>query len=179
MKGIELLPFITDEQNKLLKISAINYRRFARVYFQILEFENNTVTVKVWQLQNPANHYLTSKELIDRTKEVFGSDILPAGIALHVRPIAFKPDDLQHFTIETIESKMQQYGLKPKDLVKLLDIDKSTLSLLFNKNRGLTRANRAMFFYLFKSLEKSYAGYEKNFDGSSRSVNTFVENLAL
>jgi len=157
MKGIELLTFLTDEQKKLLEASSINYKRFARVYFQILEFTDNTVVVKIWQLENPAERYLTVKELIDRTKEVFGSDILPAGINLYIRPIAFELDDLKHFTIETIEKKMQQFGLKPKDLVKLLDIDKSTLSQILKKNRELSRASKAMFYYLFKSLEMKAA----------------------
>ena len=152
MKGIELLPFLTDEQRKLLESSSSNYKRFARVYFQILEFSDNRVVVKVWQLENPAERYLISKELIDRTKEVFGNDILPAEITLHVRPIAFESDELKTLTVEIIEEKMKQFGLKPKDLVKLLDIDKSTLSQILKKNRELSRASKAMFFYLFKSL---------------------------
>ena len=153
MKGIELLPFLTEEQKKLLEKSSANYKRFARVYFQILEFSGNAVIVKVWQMENPTERYLTSKELIDRTKEVFGSDILPAEIKLHIRPIAFESDELKTFSVETIDKKMNQLGLKPKDLVKLLDIDKSTLSQILKKNRELSRASKAMFYYLFKSLE--------------------------
>jgi antitoxin component HigA of HigAB toxin-antitoxin module len=157
MKGFELLPFLTEEQRKLLETSANNYKRFARVYFQILEFSNNAVVVKVWQLENPTKRYLKSKELIDRTKEVFGSDILPSEISLHVRPIAFEFDELKTFTVETIEEKMKQFGLKSKDLVKLLDIDKSTLSQILKKNREMSRASKAMFYYLFKSLELKLA----------------------
>ena len=157
MKGVELLPFLTNEQKDLLEASSIGYRRFARIYFHILECSNNAVVVKVWQRENPANRYLTAKELIDRTKEVFGSDILPAEVALYVRPIAFEEDELKVFTVETIEEKMQQLGLKPKDLVKLLDIDKSTVSQILSKNRELSRASKAMFYYLFKSLELKLA----------------------
>jgi len=158
MKGIELLPFLTNEQKDLLETSSINYRRFARIYFQILEYSGNAVVVKVWQIENPANRYLTAKELIDRTKQVFGSDVLPVEISLYVRPIAFQEDELKTFTVETIEEKMQQFGLKPKDLVKLLDIDKSTVSQILSKNRELSRASKAMFYYLFKSLELKLAG---------------------
>jgi len=157
MKGIELLPFLTDKQRKLLEASETNYKRFARVYFQILEFSGNAIVVKVWQLDNPAKRYLNSKELIDRTKEVFGSDILPASINLHIRPVPFEKDELKAFTVETIEKKMEQFGLKPKDLVKLLDIDKSSLSLILTKNREMTRASKAMFYYFFKSLELKVA----------------------
>ena len=153
MKGIELLPFLTDEQKDLLETSSVNYKRFARVYFQILEFAHGALVVKVWQLDNPAKRYLTSKELIDRTKEVFNGDILPSDVKLHVRPVPFEKDDLKAFTVEKIDAKMHELGLKPKDLVRMLDIDKSTLSLILNKNRELTRASKAMFYYLFKNLE--------------------------
>jgi antitoxin component HigA of HigAB toxin-antitoxin module len=153
MKGIELLPFLTKEQRELLETSSINYKRFARVYFHILEFDGSALVVKVWQLDNPANHYLSAKELIDRTKEVFNHDVLPDNISLHIRPIPFEQDDLKAFTVDTVEERMSAFGLKPKDLVKLLDIDKSTLSLILNRNRELTRASKAMFYYLFKNLE--------------------------
>ncbi|MDR2475626.1 MAG: hypothetical protein LBD45_07185 [Bacteroidales bacterium] len=152
MKGIELLPFLTDEQKELLETSARNYKRFARVYFQILEFSSNTAVVKVWQLDNHTERYLTAKELIERTKEVFGSDVLPTEIKLHIRPIAFEKDALKAFTVETVEAKMLQFGLKTKDLVKLLDIDKSSLSQLLNKKREFSRSSKAMFYYFFKSL---------------------------
>ena len=158
MKGIELLPFLTDEQKGLLETSGTNYKRFARVYFQILEFADNAVVVKVWQLDNPAKRYLTSKELIERTKEVFSLDILPSNVKLHVRPVPFEKDELKTFTVEKIEAKMDELGLKPKDLVRMLDIDKSTLSLILNKNRELTRASKAMFFYLFKSMDMKLSG---------------------
>ena len=157
MKGIELLTFLTTEKRKLLEASATNYKRFARVYFRILEFSNNTLIVKVWQLENPAERYLTSKELISRTKEVFGSDILPPEVNLHIRSISFEKNDLQNFTVEKIEAQMEKFGLQPKDLAKLLDIDKSSLSLMLSKNRELTRSGRAMFYYLFKSFELKMA----------------------
>jgi len=155
MKGIELLPFLTNEQRDLVETSGANYKRFARVYFQVLEFENDAAVVKVWQLDNPAKRYLTSKELIERTKEVFNGDVLPSNVKLHVRPVPFAKDDLKTFTVEKIEAEMNELGLKPKDVARMLDIDKSTLSLILNKNREMTRASRAMFFYLFKSLRMS------------------------
>ncbi|GHV65732.1 hypothetical protein FACS1894199_07210 [Bacteroidia bacterium] len=49
---------------------------------------------------------------------------------------------------------MQELGLQPKDLVHLLNMNKSSLSLILNKKRGMTKSNRAMLYYMFKYLEK-------------------------
>ncbi|GAB6011482.1 hypothetical protein [Viscerimonas tarda] len=155
MKGIELLSFLSREQRNLLETSESNYKRFARIYFQVLSCEENKIVVKVWQQENPAGKYLSAKELVERSKSVFNEDVLPPEVKLHVRPIPFEQDELKTLTVTDIEKKMQQYGLQPKDLVKLLDIDKSSLSLILNHGRELTKSGKAMFYYFFKSLERS------------------------
>ncbi|MDR1553345.1 MAG: hypothetical protein LBS69_07785 [Prevotellaceae bacterium] len=152
MKGIEMLPFLTKEQKELLETSERNYKRFARVYFQILSISENEAIVKVWQLENQAKRYLSEKELIDRTKAVF-ERILPESVQLHVRPVAFDRVELNNFSITDVEVKMNRLGLKPKDLVHLLNINKSQLSLILNKERGLTKSSKAMLYYMFKYIE--------------------------
>ena len=72
---------------------------------------------------------------------------------IHVRPVPFKKDDLHNFNISDVEREMTELGLKPKDLVKLLDIDKSSMSIILNEGRAMTKPHKAMFFYLFKSLK--------------------------
>ena len=71
MKGIELLPFLTEKQKELLKTSDMQYKRYARIFISIVGFDNNTVTVKVAQKENDAQKYLSAKELRDRVKGVF------------------------------------------------------------------------------------------------------------
>jgi len=152
MKGIELLPSLTKEQKELLETSERNYKRFARVYFQILSVDENEVVVKVWQIENKTQKYLSSRELIERTHSVF-EGIVPENIKIHVRPIPFDKVDLTHFSVENVEEKMEKLGLKPKDLTRLLNLNKSSLSLMLNKERGLTKSSKAMLYYLFKYLE--------------------------
>ena len=152
MKGIELLPFLTAEQRKWMETSELSYRRHARIYFQILSYSPDELRVKVWQMENPLDRYLSSKELVERAKGVF-EEILSPEMKLHVRPIAYKKDDLEKFSIQDVASKMEELGLKAKDLVKLLDIDKSSLSLILKGERELTKPSKAMLYYMFKYLE--------------------------
>ncbi|MDR1887134.1 MAG: hypothetical protein LBQ70_04385 [Prevotellaceae bacterium] len=150
MKGLEKLE-LTTETKKLLQVSEQNYRRFARIYFQVLSCEPAKLTVKVWQLENPIGKYLTSQELIARTREVFAVAV-PPETAIHVRPISFKKMKLENFTLADIERGMSEFGLQPKDLVKLLNLDKSTISQILS-GRSLTKSNKAMFYYLFEYLK--------------------------
>jgi hypothetical protein len=89
---------------------------------------------------------------VNRAKGVF-EDIISPDTKLHVRPVAFNRDELEKFSVNEANTKMEQLGLKPKDLVKLLDIDKSSLSLMLSGERDLTKPGRAMLYYLFKYLE--------------------------
>jgi len=156
MKGIELLPFLTGEQRKWMETSELSYKRHARIYFQILSYSPAEIRVKVWQMENPLNKYLSSRELVDRAKGVFAK-ILPPETKLHIRPIAYKKDDLERFSVQEVNSKMEKLGLRAKDLVKLLDIDKSSLCLMLKGERELTKPSEAMLYYLFKYLETNPA----------------------
>jgi DNA-binding MarR family transcriptional regulator len=152
IKGIEKIP-VTPEGKKLLEASEANYKRFARIRFQVMSFDEKEVVVKVWQTENPSEKYLSATELVDRVKGVF-TDVVPEGVAIRARPIPFKKDDLRNFTVTYVEREMNELGLKPKDLVKLLDIDKSSMSIILNEGRAMTKPHRAMFYYLFKSLRR-------------------------
>jgi hypothetical protein len=152
MKGLELLTFLTKEQIKLIETSELNYRRFARVYFQINSFENNEIIVKIWQTEDEdIEKYLSAKDLISRAKDVF--NMIPEDIKIHFRPIPFNSDDLTKFSTDKIRKEMDAMGLQPKDLVKLLCIDKSTISQILSSDRNLSRPSKAMFYYMFKYLK--------------------------
>ena len=144
IKGIEKLP-LDAEKKKLVETSEQNYKRFAGIHFQVIAFDKGELVVKVWQNENTANKYLDMQGLIDRAKGVF-KDVVPDDTKIHIHPIPFIQDDLKGYTIEGIEKDMEELGLKPKDLVELLDIDKSTISIILNKGRDMTKAQLAMFY---------------------------------
>lgn len=151
MKNIELLTFLDKKQSETLKLSAQNYLRFGRIHFAIISCKNNEIVVKIWQKENQAGKYLNAKELIDRGKEVFNG-IIPSAYKIHFRPIPFKVDTLEDVSAQWVATKMEQHNLKPTDLVKLLNIDKGSLSRTLSSN-SFTKSTKAMFYYLFKYLE--------------------------
>ena len=152
MKGLEKLN-LTADKKRIIEKSEVSFKRFARIYFEVLSYDGKELIIKVWQQENPSKKYLGAKELIERTKGVFDG-IVPESVKIHCRPIPFEPDDLRNLSLEVINEKIEEFGLKPKDLVKLLDIDKSSLSLTLSGKRELSKPNKAMFYYLFKYLGK-------------------------
>ncbi|NDV56937.1 hypothetical protein [Bacteroides sp. 519] len=153
MKGIEKLSFLTPENKNRLFTSERLYRQHARIEFEVLNFDDtsNEVIIKVWQNENVMERYLEPKELISRTKEVF--DIVPEGTRVHVHPVAYIKKRLKTYNVQDILKDMDELGLQQKDLVKLLDIDKSNINRLLNGGRELTKYQKAMFYYTFEYLK--------------------------
>ena len=114
MKGIELLPFLTEKQKELLKTSDMQYKRYARIFISIVGFDNNTVTVKVAQKENDAQKYLSAKELRDRVKGVFDG-ILPEGTKLYIGAVPYTPDNMPDVTVEWVKQQQAKYGLTDSD----------------------------------------------------------------
>ena len=101
-------------------------------------------TVKVTQTRLINGYILNQKQLIERGKELYpDSKIIPVAYSLNV-------DDI---TVDWIESKMQEFGIRRNDLIKQLAIDRSSLSLIMSGKRELSKPMRATFFYYFLTYE--------------------------
>lgn len=101
-------------------------------------------TVKVTQSRLINGYILNQKQLIERGKEAFpDSKIIPVVYSLDV-------DDI---TLEWIETRMLEFGIKRNDLIKQLAIDRSSLSLILSGKRELSKPMRATFFYYFLTYE--------------------------
>lgn len=153
MRNISMLQgVIPDEKIKRILTFAQNYKRYARIYFQVQSLTHNEIIVKVWQEENQTGKYCDAKELIEKTNEMLLGEV-PDNYFLRVRPIVF--NEMDHINADWLKDRMQEHGLQTKDLVKLINIDKSTLSEIVNGNKAFTKWHKSTFFYLFKYLEKT------------------------
>lgn len=151
MKGIELLPFLTEKQKELLKTSDMQYKRSGRIFISIVGFENNTVMVKVAQKENDIPKYLSAKELRERVKGVFHG-VLPDGMKLYIGAVPYTLDNMPGVTVEWIKEQQAKFGLTDSDLAKSVNIDNANLHRIFNQ-RGLTKIHKALFYYFFRAYE--------------------------
>jgi len=61
-------------------------------------------------------------------------------------------EDIEKVNTRYIHERLEENGLIPADLVDFLGIDKSTISLLLNNYKPLTKWHKATFYYFFKAL---------------------------
>lgn len=112
-------------------------------------------TVKITQSRLLNGFILNQKQLVERAKEVFpGYKVVPIVHSIEVNEI----------TVEWIEERMKEFGIKRNDLIKQLAIDKSTLSSMFSGDRGLTKSQRAAFFFYFLTYELNRDFRENSID---------------
>ena len=131
------------------KRSISNYRRMG---IDIYLTDSNTVQITQSKLFN--GYLLNQKQLIDRAKEIFPDQ--------KVKPSVYSVD-VTNIDIDWVRKKMDEFGIKRKDIIKQLAIDKSTLSSMFSGDRGLTKSQRAAFFFYFLTYELNYEFRHQSF----------------
>jgi len=141
---------LTDRQ----KLSVRNNRRFG-IDIEVLE----NGAVKITQARLLKGFLFNQKELYDRARKIFPDKrtrIIPVVYSLQL-------DDI---TENWILGKMEELGIKRKDLIKQLGADSSYLSLLFAdpsnpRKINLTRSMKATFYYYFMAyqLGRDFRGY--------------------
>ncbi len=125
--------------NKEQEASIRNYRRMG-LDIEVIDSQ----TVKITQTRLLNGYILNNRQLYDRANEIFPDK--------HIIPVVYSLD-VDDIDLNWIELKMHELGLKRKDLISQLAIDKSSLSLIFSGNRELSKPMRATFFYYFLTYE--------------------------
>ena len=120
------------------KRSIANYRK---VGIEIIEYDD-TVKIKQSKLYNGL--ILNQKQLVMRAKKIFPDK--------KIRPVVFSLD-ISFITLDWIKAKMEEFGIKRKDLIRQLAIDKSSLSLLLKGDRKMNKLVKSAFFYYFLTYE--------------------------
>lgn len=153
MKNIELLPLTTEAKNRISEFAS-QYRKFARIIVEIVSFSKNRLIVRVEQKELVNGKQLTKQELEKRVRELFINEI-PKDWKLTISAVDFDRGDIDNVSIEWICNKLERFELKAKQLSTYTGIDKSTISLILNGQKELTKWHKLAFYYFFKYLEVS------------------------
>jgi len=132
---------------KKLSQSISNYGRMG-IVIEILEMDDKEARVKVVQKHSPNGYFLNQKQLVERVKEVFEH----TGLKTKVYPVVYKID-VNEVTPEWIKSKMDEFGIKRKDIIRQLDLDISSLSLMLKGQRKMNKMVRSAFYYYFLTYQ--------------------------
>lgn len=131
MKSISL----TNSQYKAIQ----NYRERG---FEIKYIKPDKIKITQQNLLN--GYLLNQKQLVKKAKDIFpDKKIIPVVYSL----------DTSNITIEWIKSKMLEFGIKNKDLIKQLAIDKLSLNLYLSGKKKINRTQLAAFYFYFLTYE--------------------------
>jgi hypothetical protein len=151
MKNIDLLP-LGEEQKKRLKTFARMYRQNARIFIEVISFNENRIVVRIEQKELAGGPFLNRRELTERAREMFKGEI-PDDWKLIVSATDCSREDIETISPDWIKRRMHDLGLKAKHISNRIGIDKSTVSSILTGEKELTKWHKAAFYYFFKYSE--------------------------
>lgn len=131
------------KKHPTLARSISNYARMG-IIIEILTLNTTEAKVKVIQKTALNGYLLNQQQLVERVRKVFA----PTGLKVNVYHEVWALDIAQ-ITLEWIEEQRKEFGLKRKDIMQQLNIDKSSLSLLLSGKTQLSKRTKACFYYYF------------------------------
>jgi ribosomal protein S1 len=156
MKNLNLLP-VSEESKKRLETFARMYKQNARVFIEVVSFNENRLIVRVEQKELVNGKYLTKKDLTDRVRDMF-KDEIPKEWKVTVSAVDFDRKDIDAISVDWLKKRMEKLGLKNKHISNHTGIDKCTVSSILNGDKELTKWHKIAFYYFFKYYEVAQFG---------------------
>lgn len=166
IKGLALLEGkLTEKQLQQIEAGALLMRRHTSITFKIKYIEEGTevknsgtdneivlpvrqATIQAVQDRIAAGgEYLDRLELIKRTKAFF-EPFLP-GWEIIVHAIPYQQSPAAEVDPEWISQKMESAGLKLKDVVAELGLDRTNVTAWVSGSRPMSQPVKSMFYYYF------------------------------
>jgi len=158
IKNIHLLkPLVSEEEIQKLEHCALQYRKFARIYFKILgayaQGDKTVVTIDCWQEKSPAENYLDTKELFKRCSELFAPLYSNSKFQIHTNTRKYVPNPTEIVTPEYLRAMLLKHKIKQKTIAVETGIATANISAWVNGLRPMSESAKAMFYYYFELVE--------------------------
>ena len=144
-------PVSSISSSKVLFNKTMALYKSVGLFIEVLETDQNSVVtkVKIKQKHLYNGYILNQKQLVERAKLLYSNSGLPK---VKVIPVVYSLD-VNIVSLEWVENKMDEFGVKRSDLIKQLSIDESSLSLLLSGKRKMNKLVKAAFYYYFLTYE--------------------------
>jgi antitoxin component HigA of HigAB toxin-antitoxin module len=150
MRNLNLLP-VSDAVKSDIRLMRDKLAAYAGIHVDILEFTaEGIVRLRVEQKELRNGYILNQAELVGRAAAVLSP--LENAFRIHYVALTYNPD-LNEIDASWINSRMEEFKLSRKDLLKQMGLDASTLSVLLSGEKNLTRFQKAAFYYYFLCYE--------------------------
>ena len=144
-------PVSSISSSKVLFNKTMALYKSVGLFIEVLETDQNSVVtkVKIKQKHLYNGYILNQKQLVERAKLLYSNSGLPK---VKVIPVVYSLD-VNIVSLEWVENKMDEFGVKRSDLIKQLSIDESSLSLFLSGKRKMNKLVKAAFYYYFLTYE--------------------------
>jgi hypothetical protein len=138
-----------SEQISQLEQAADIHKNQSNITFCILAIEDSAVQIETTQAETRSGKYASEATLIKRTHEVFDKWI--PTLDVQVIPVTFKPSPTSVVNPAWLEMKMQEKGIRIKQIAFETGINRESISGWVSGKRSMSQIVKAMFyFYLSK-----------------------------
>jgi len=141
----KLAPQIPQEQISKLETAAARHLKESSIAFSIKYSDENVTEIECRQEENRSGNYATEATLIKRTRELFGK-FLPQS-ELIILPVTFRPSPASLVSPAWLDQKMNEKGIKIKQIAFDTGIDRESISDWVTGKRKMSQIVKAMFYY--------------------------------
>jgi hypothetical protein len=144
-----LNPHLSIEQITALENAAERHSQQFNMDFKILSVDGNVIQVETGQGETASGKYATRQMLVKRTEELLEKRL--PGFEIQVTANAALPAPTDVVNVSWIDKKMQQKGLRIKQIAFETGIDRESISDWVTGKKAMGKTVKAMFyFYLSK-----------------------------
>jgi hypothetical protein len=137
----------SDEQLSQIEQAAEVHKVQSNITFCILAVEDSALQIETSQAENRSGKYATEATLTKRTHEVFDK-WLPA-FEIQVIPATFIPSPTSVVNALWLDKKMQEKGLRIKQIAFETGIDRESIAGWVSGKRNMSQIVKAMFYFYF------------------------------
>ncbi|RZM28799.1 MAG: XRE family transcriptional regulator [Pedobacter sp.] len=136
---------ITAEGVSKLDKGAERHKRESSITFTVKYADEHVTEIECRQEENKSGNYSTEATLIKRTQELF-SRFLPQS-QLVILPVTFRPSPASAVTPTWLDQKMNEKGIRIKQIAFDTGIDRESISDWVTGKRNMSQIVKAMFYY--------------------------------
>jgi hypothetical protein len=141
----QLTNHLNAEQIIKLEKAADRHQQQSNISFAIQSVKGKTIEIKTIQAETPSGKYASEATLIKRTKDLFEKNLPDYEIAVTTE--TFLPSPASIVNAEWIEKRMQQKGVRIKQIAFETGIDRESISEWVTGKRSMSQIVKALFYY--------------------------------
>lgn len=150
---------LTEDEQQKIRTSKLMYQRHAQVGLEVLHYDDSTRTATVRIRQHePFGNRLPEADLHRIARHIFEH-------APHLTIVSeaevFEGTELQMIDADWVRQRMNDHGMKQRELTAALGLDESHLSKILRGHLGFTRFSRAAFYWFFRAKTLGAAPSER------------------